>query len=126
LVKTEQDVAEVMRRSRDFALSYGLSAIAAGYLATAATELASNLVIHAKGGTFIATLEGDAIRLMTEDNGPGIDNIALAMSEGYSTAGGLGLGLPGVQRLMDRLEIISPLPSGGTRVIAWKRGVNYE
>jgi len=122
-VSGEADVAEAMRRARQLAIAIGFNHIQVSYVATVATELASNLFIHAGGGVFEArTLDGDqGIELEASDHGPGIADIELALQDGYSTAGGLGCGLPGVKRLMDDMEIESH-PAKGTRVRArkWK------
>lgn len=123
VVRTEADVPAAMRLAREVAQKHGFSQVAAMYIATAATELASNLWIHAGGGVLSVEWfpEPAGIELATKDNGPGIPDPALAMTEGYSTAGGLGCGLPGVGRLMDQVQI-APRPGGGTLVRAWKAG----
>jgi serine/threonine-protein kinase RsbT len=122
-VGTEPDVAEAMRQTRRLSETIGFSHVQVCYMATVATELASNLWIHAGGGVFEASAleEGRGIEILTVDHGPGIADIALAMQEGYSTVGGLGCGLPGAERLMDELQIESH-PDSGTRVCArkWK------
>lgn len=90
-------------------------------MATVASELAANLYIHAGGGVFemINLTEPDGLEVMTVDDGPGIPDVEQALEEGFSTAGGLGCGLPGVKRLMDEL-LIAPRPGGGTIVKARK------
>lgn len=122
-VGAEPDVAEAMRLARGLAVAIGFNPIQVSYVATVATELASNLCIHAGGGVFEARVQGGGcgIELEAWDHGPGISDIARAMEDGYSTAGGLGCGLPGVQRLMDEMEIASDAQHG-TRVRArkWK------
>jgi serine/threonine-protein kinase RsbT len=69
--------------------------------------------------TLLESSRGRGVELTAADQGPGIANIAQALTEGYSSAGGLGLGLPGVRRLMDEFEIVSE-PGHGTRVVARK------
>jgi serine/threonine-protein kinase RsbT len=66
---------------------------------------------------------GDAgIEIVFQDNGPGIENIDLAMTPGYTTSKGLGLGLPGAKRLMDEMRLRSDATAGTTiKVIKWKR-----
>lgn len=120
-VGTESDIAEAVRLARRVAQSLGYNTTDASYIATAAAELASNLFVHAKDGVFEARRldQPPGIELVTVDKGPGIQDVALALREGYSTAGGLGCGLPGVQRLMDSLEI-DTAPGRGTRVRARK------
>lgn len=121
-VQREADVADVVRHVRRIAELIGFSPVDCCYLATAASELATNLVIHAGGGTF--QIQADPLRqrleMITRDTGPGIADISLALCDGFSTSGGLGCGLPGVQRLMDSLEIHST-PGEGTTVRAWKQ-----
>lgn len=121
-VQREADVADVVRHVRRIAERIGFSAVDCSYLATAASELATNLVIHAGGGTF--QIQADPLHqrleMITRDTGPGIPDIPLALCDGFSTSGGLGCGLPGVQRLMDSLEILST-PTDGTTVRAWKQ-----
>ncbi|GAB0148121.1 ATP-binding protein [Marichromatium sp. AB32] len=121
-IDTESDVAAVCRVVRALAEHMAFSRSAAYSLATAASELATNLLIHAGGGQLqVAPLPGmrAGIELLAEDHGPGIDDLRLALTDGYSTAGGLGCGLPGVERLMDLCDIDS-VPGHGTRVRAVK------
>ena len=94
------------------------------YVATAVSELASNLFCHAtRGGTITLTAlrrEGEVgIEVVAEDDGPGVSDVEQAMQDGFSTSGGLGGGLPGVKRLMDEFEITSTI-GVGTRVAARK------
>ncbi len=108
-VNTESDISAAIRVARHAAEQVGFSRVEVGYISTAAAELASNLFIHAVNGEFeVRTTESPAgITLSTTDTGPGIADIEQAMQEGFSTAGGLGCGLPGVKRLMDNLVIES-------------------
>ncbi|HEX5391706.1 MAG TPA: anti-sigma regulatory factor [Rhodocyclaceae bacterium] len=124
-VRAEPDVAAAMRLVRKTAEAAGFGAVESCYLATVATELASNLWIHAGGGVFRVCMETEPPRLeiTTTDNGPGIPDVDLALQEGFSTAGGLGCGLPGVQRIMDGLEIVCDA-GGGTSVRTWKLKTN--
>jgi serine/threonine-protein kinase RsbT len=95
-------------------------------LVTAASEMARNTLVHGKGGTMVITEVQNGIRaglqLEFEDSGPGIADIAQAMTDGYSTAKSLGLGLGGARRLVNEFEITSE-PLKGTRVTLrqWKR-----
>jgi serine/threonine-protein kinase RsbT len=108
-VESEPDIAEAARQARLKALAIGFSTVQSYYIATAASELAANLFIHAGGGVLEVSRLTDrtGLELMTTDEGPGIADINKALQEGYSTAGGLGCGLPGVKRLMDELVIES-------------------
>ena len=120
-IARESDIAEAARYARRVAETLGFPTVQTYYVATAASELAANLVIHAGGGVFRARALGDnnGLELITNDQGPGIGDIDKAMQDGYSTAGGLGCGLPGVQRLMDKVEIESSAGQG-THVRAYK------
>ena len=94
-------------------------------IVTAASELARNTVQHGGGGTFTLEVFENGLkiglRLIFEDQGPGIANLELAMKGGYTTAGGMGLGLSGSKRLTNEFEIQTE-PGKGTRVavIRWK------
>lgn len=125
-VGSEIDVRDAMRQVRRVAEDLGFRPVEISYLATAATELASNLFIHAGGGTLEAYVCADrsGIELVTIDCGPGIPDVERAMEDGFSTSGGLGCGLPGVKRLMDGIEIETRVGEG-TRIRAWKRSQEY-
>ena len=118
-VRTTDDVVLVRQAVRQRAVELGFNLVDQTKLVTAASELARNLVQHAGGGVVrIETVaEGvrRGLRLVFEDQGPGIDDIALAMRDGYSTAGGLGLGLSGAKRLSNDFQIDSA-PGKGTRI----------
>ena len=93
-------------------------------ISTSISELANNLVFHTiRGGsiTIIPLIKEDkkGIEIIAEDDGPGIPDIDLAMKDGYSTTGGMGSGLGGVNRLMDEFEIVSRI-GAGTRITARK------
>ena len=93
---------------------------------TAASELARNAVLHGEGGTMLLERvrhgSRDGLRMTFEDKGPGIADIDRALEDGYSTRGGLGLGLPGARRLVSEFAITSSA-GAGTRVVIlhWKR-----
>lgn len=102
------------------AIALGFRIIDQTRLATVASELARNVVKYGDGGRLIAQPIEDyngrpALRLIFEDNGPGIANVAEAMGDGFSTGRGLGFGLPGSKRLVDEFKIESE-PGKGTRV----------
>ena len=122
-ISEEIHSAEARREALLVAQYLDFSRTDAYYLATAVTELAVNLFRHAGGGEIqLRTLTRQnavGIEVIAHDTGPGIADIAQAMHEGFSTAGGLGCGLPGVSRLMDELEIHSEAGQG-TRIRACK------
>lgn len=95
-------------------------------LVTAASELGRNTLVHGMGGSMtISELESGlrtGLQLLFEDNGPGIADIAQAMTDGYSSAKSLGLGLGGARRLVNEFDIAS-VPGEGTRITVrqWKR-----
>lgn len=118
-IRTSEDVVVVRQRVRALAIAEGLKLVDQTKIVTAASELARNTLIYGNGGT--AILEAVAmganrgVRLTFEDHGPGIADLELAMKDGYTTGGGLGLGLSGARRLSNEFEIDSR-PGEGTRV----------
>jgi len=107
------------------ALSIGFSETDSTLIATAISELARNIVTYAKKGELRIRAERDTSRegisVIAKDNGAGIANIKLALQDGFSTSGSLGLGLPGVKRLVDEFDIISGAGRGTTVTIRkWK------
>lgn len=90
-------------------------------IATAISEVARNIVSYADNGTVELIPLSDAgrlgIQVVAHDDGPGIADVSMAMRDGYSSSSSLGLGLPGCQRLMDELEIVSRTGSGTTVVM---------
>lgn len=122
-ISEEIHSAEARRQALLLAQHLGFGRTDAYYLATAVTELATNLFRHAGGGEIqLRTLTRQnavGIEVIAHDTGPGIANVEQALREGFSTSGGLGCGLPGVRRLMDELEICSEV-GRGTRIRACK------
>ena len=118
-VRTDSDVVKVRQLVRSLAQQARLSLVDQTKLVTAASELARNAVIHGGGGTMdIEALEEGGrrgLRLRFDDNGPGIADMGLAMTEGWSSGNGLGLGLTGSKRLCSEFEI-DTAPGKGTRV----------
>jgi serine/threonine-protein kinase RsbT len=119
-LQAQEDVVKVRQSVRSYAVSLGLSLVDQTKLVTAASELARNTVTHGGGGTVkLEVIEHNAkrgIRLTFEDRGPGIQDIERAMQDGYTTGGGLGLGLGGAKRLTNEFDIQST-PGAGTRVV---------
>jgi serine/threonine-protein kinase RsbT len=117
---SEHDIAVARGEVRSIAEWIGFRMIDQTRLATVASELARNIIKYARRGRMIAqpldAAQGRAgIRLIFEDEGPGIPDIAAAMRDGFSTGRGLGKGLPGSKRLVDVFEIESEV-GRGTRV----------
>lgn len=124
-VETPEDVVAVRQAVRQRAVQLGFNIVEQTKIVTAASELARNMVQHGGGGTcrMDALEEGPrrGLRLVFEDQGPGIPDVELAMRDGYTTTGGLGLGLSGARRLVSEFHIESR-PGQGTRVtiIRWR------
>ena len=124
-IRTSTDVVLVRQAVRKWATELGLSLVDQTKLITAASELARNTIDYGGGGTvrLDAVTQGirKGLRLTFEDQGPGIANIELALTDGYTTGRGLGLGLSGSKRLVNEFEI-SSRTGEGTRVmiLRWK------
>jgi serine/threonine-protein kinase RsbT len=123
-VRTESDVVLVRQTVRKWAAELvGFSLVDQTKVVTAASELARNVLVHGGGGAakLEALQEGirRGLRLTFEDQGPGIADIELALRDGYTTGGGLGLGLSGSKRLVNEFEIHSRVGEG-TRVTITK------
>ena len=118
-IRSSSDVVLIRQKVRTLAVELKFSLVDQTKIVTAASELARNTVDYGKGGTvtletlYVGTCKG--LRLTFEDNGPGIPDIDLALTDGYTTGGGLGLGLSGAKRLMNEFEIASEVGKG-TRV----------
>lgn len=115
-IADERDIVEVRRVVRSSAIEAGFGVTDVTRIVTAASELARNIYRHAYSGTLtISPLNSGAttgIELIFEDKGPGIVNIEQAMEPGFTTGGGLGMGLPGARRLMDEMNITSEVKKG--------------
>lgn len=124
-VRTSEDVVRVRQEVRARAIEIGLGIVDQTKIVTAASELARNTLDYGGGGLVRVELvqEGarKGLRLTFEDEGPGIPDIGLALSDGYTTGSGLGLGLGGAKRLSNEFEIRSVVGEG-TRisVVRWK------
>jgi serine/threonine-protein kinase RsbT len=124
-VRTSEDILRVRQAVRAWAVEIGFNLVEQTKLITAASELARNTVIHGGGGEVRLEILNEyarlGIRLRFEDRGPGIADVEEALRDGYTTAGGLGLGLGGAKRLSNEFEILSR-PGEGTKVsiTRWK------
>ena len=121
------DVAAAARAARGLAEACGLSAVEAQHVATAVSEVARNAVLYARGGEVELVAAERAgrrgLEVTVRDAGPGIADVALALRDGVSTGGSLGLGLPGARRLMDDFAIVSG-PDGTVVTMArWEGGL---
>jgi serine/threonine-protein kinase RsbT len=118
-VREESDLPLVRQLVRDRAAQLGFSPLNLTRIMTAASELGRNTVIHGGGGTMLleTLVDGErrGIRLTFEDKGSGIADLELALTDGFTTAGGMGLGLGGSKRLVDEFEVVSRVGEG-TRV----------
>lgn len=125
-IDSDRAIVEARRQARRLALTAGFKATDLAIVTTVISELARNVLLFATHGDIVVALIRQGARqgvvVVASDNGPGIADVARALEDGYSTAGRLGLGLPGAKRLMDDFEITSA-PGAGTTVIArkWKR-----
>ena len=121
---SDSDLVAARREGRNLATQLGLSSSDATLVATAISELARNIVSYARRGEIHISLVNvgntPGIAIVARDDGPGIPDINAAMREGYSTSGGLGLGLAGVRRIMDEFQITSE-PGRGTTISITKR-----
>lgn len=122
-IRSEQDVVLGRQAVRKLALECGLRLVDLTKLVTAVSELARNTVIYGGGGDMDWAIveEGmrKGVRLIFRDNGPGIPDLKLAMTDGWTSGSGLGLGLTGAKRLVDQFEIQSA-PGQGTRITITK------
>jgi serine/threonine-protein kinase RsbT len=122
-INNPDDIVDARKAGHQLALNLGFSMTDVTMIATAISEVARNITSYAGRGAVrvtIADREGrKALVVRAEDDGPGIADIERAMEDGYSTGRGLGLGLPGARRLMDRLIVESALGKG-TAIEMWK------
>ena len=122
-INSDQDIVVARQKGRVLAGELGFSAGDATLIATAISELARNIVSYARTGEIkLKGIHGssrEGIQVIASDDGPGIIDIRQALRDGFSTSGSLGLGLPGVRRLMDEFEITSQ-PGKGTTVAVKK------
>lgn len=118
-IQSSEDVVLVRQAVRARAVQLGFSLVDQTKLVTAASELARNALEHGGGGMMRLELieEGPrrGVRLVFQDQGPGIADIQQAMRDGYTSGGGLGLGLGGAKRLSNEFDIVSR-PGEGTRI----------
>lgn len=118
-IASDVDVVTARQRGRELAAKLGFSPGDQTVIAAAISEIARNILTYAGHGAVSMTIEHDgdrsAVVVVGHDQGPGIADITLAMRDGYSTSGGLGVGLGGARQLMDEFDVIS-MPGKGTTV----------
>ena len=126
-IRSGDDVVRVRQQVRTTAAENGLSLVDQTKLVTAASELARNTLVHGGGGVarveVVKSLNGrSGIKLHFSDEGPGIADVDLALTDGWTSGTGLGLGLSGSRRLVDEFELSSQ-PGAGTSVVVvkWSR-----
>jgi serine/threonine-protein kinase RsbT len=126
-IRTGDDVVRVRQQVRVVAAKTGLSLVDQTKVVTAASELARNALVHGGGGlarveVVTSALGKNGIRIGFADEGPGIADLDLALTDGWSSGAGLGLGLSGARRLVDEFELTSK-PGTGTSVVVvkWSR-----
>jgi serine/threonine-protein kinase RsbT len=128
-IESDNDVVTARQRARELAAGLDLTSTDQTLLATAISEVARNITTYATRGEVLLSIVRDAgppsregIRVVARDQGPGIADLDLAMQDGYTSGGGLGLGLPGARRLVDEFDI-ETAPSEGTTVtlVKWSR-----
>ena len=128
-INSATDIVTARQRGRALALELGFNGADVTLIAAAISEVARNIVDHAKSGEIImgpvhhATNGGrSGIQIIARDEGPGIRDVTQAMQYGYSTRKGLGVGLPGAKWLMDEFDIASVVGRGTTITMKkWKR-----
>ena len=124
-LKTSTDVVLARQRVRQWSVDLKFSLVDQTKLVTAASELARNALDHGQGGSMtVESLSNGSragLRLVFEDEGPGIADIDQALKDGFSTGSGMGLGLGGSKRLVNEFDIQSEVGRGTTvTVIRWK------
>jgi serine/threonine-protein kinase RsbT len=124
-IRTEGDVVQVRQAVRKWSAELGFSLVDQTKLVTGASELGRNTLEHGRGGRVRLEMLNDdnrrGLRMTFEDQGPGIPDIHLALTDGYSTGAGLGLGLSGTRRLMSEFRIHSEIGKGTqVQVARWR------
>ena len=130
-IESDNDVVTARQRARELAAGLDLTSTDQTLLATAISEIARNITTYANGGRgeVLIELVRDArgrrgVKVVARDEGPGIEDLERALTDGYTTGGGLGLGLPGARRLVDEFDIQTALGEGTTvTLVKWNRSV---
>ena len=125
-ITADVDVVNARQRGRELAAQAGFSSGDQTVIAAAISEIARNILNYAKRGEVLLSVvtNGDrqGVIVVARDQGPGIPDVQRALEDGYSTSGGLGLGLPGARRLMDDFDVNSSVGQGTTVTMKkWRR-----
>jgi serine/threonine-protein kinase RsbT len=125
-ISSDLDLVRAREQGRALAGQIGFIHSDLTLVATAISELARNIIRYAhRGEIVLRRVQNGGVSglvIIARDEGPGITDVNRAMEQGYSTSGGLGLGLPGVRRIMDKFEIVSELGKGTVVTVEkWKR-----
>lgn len=116
-IRTDPDIVRARKSARELASRLDFSRTDLTMIATAVSEIARNIVRFAGDGEVYLELlrtPRSGVRIVARDTGPGIEDVERALSDGYSTYHGLGLGLPGARRLMDEFSLVTELGRGTT------------
>ena len=116
-IESDPDIVHARQAARELAVRAGFTGAAPTLIATAVSEVSRNIVRFASRGSVTIELLDDprpGIRVVARDTGPGIPDVPRALEDGYSTYGGLGLGLPGARRLMDEFSVVTEQGRGTT------------
>ncbi len=117
-IASSEDIVTARQKGRSLAMELGFDGVDVTLITAAISEVSRNIIVHAKGGEIVLrpVHEGNkrGLCVVARDRGPGIPNVAQAMEYGYSTANGLGVGLPGAKWLMDDFDIQSKVGVGTT------------
>ncbi|CAG9623378.1 anti-sigma regulatory factor [Sutcliffiella rhizosphaerae] len=125
-IRNEWDIVAARQMGRNVAKELGFGTVDQARITTAISELARNIYLYAGTGQICIEELGDygkrGLKVIANDDGPGISDIRQVMEDGFSTSGGLGAGLPGVKRLMDTFQIDSSSEAGTTIIaVKWVR-----
>ncbi len=126
-IESDSDVVTARQRAREMAGRLELTSTDQTLLATAISEVARNITTYATRGEVLLSVVRDdrgraGIRVIARDDGPGIENLELALQDGYTSGGGLGLGLPGARRLVHEFDIKTALGEGTeVTLVMWER-----
>jgi serine/threonine-protein kinase RsbT len=118
VIKSAADIVTARLKGRTMAVELGFDGADLTLIATAISEVARNIIDHAKSGEVLLSTTNHGgkrgIMIQARDEGPGIKDVAKAMQYGYSTRNGLGVGLPGAKWLMDEFDIVTKVGKGTT------------